>query len=97
MPSLRSAVRTRRIRSIGLKLVLLSAVLLAVGFGLFIGLLPSREIALDRNADGDVSAREFLGTPEQFKQLDEDGDGYISLEEALRAESRLRQKTGAKR
>ena len=54
MPSLRGAVRTRRIRSIGLKLVLLSAVLLAAGFGLFIWLLPSREIALDRNADGIV-------------------------------------------
>jgi uncharacterized SAM-binding protein YcdF (DUF218 family) len=54
MPSLRSAVRTRRIRSIGLKLVLLSAFLLAAGFAFFIWLLPSQEIALDRNADGIV-------------------------------------------
>jgi uncharacterized SAM-binding protein YcdF (DUF218 family) len=54
MPSLRSAVRTRRIRSIGVKLVLLSAFLLAAGFAFFIWLLPSQEIALDRNADGIV-------------------------------------------
>jgi uncharacterized SAM-binding protein YcdF (DUF218 family) len=54
MPSLRSAVRTRHIRSIGLKLVLLSAFLLAAGFMFFIWLLPSQEIALDRNADGIV-------------------------------------------
>jgi uncharacterized SAM-binding protein YcdF (DUF218 family) len=54
MPGLRTAVRTRRIRSVGLKLVLLAAVLLAGGFCFFIWLLPSREIVLDRNADGIV-------------------------------------------
>ena len=54
MPGLRKAVRTRRIRSVGFKLVLLASVLLAAGFGFFIWLLPSREIALDRNADGIV-------------------------------------------
>jgi len=54
MLSLRSAVRTRRIRSIGLKLLALGAVLLALGFAGFIWLLPSEQIALDSNADGIV-------------------------------------------
>ena len=54
MPGLRKAVRTRRIRSVGVKLVLLASILLAAGFVFFIWLLPSREIALDRNADGIV-------------------------------------------
>jgi len=54
MLSLRTAVKTRRIRSIGLKLAVAFAVLLAVGFGCFIWLLPSEEVVLDRNADGVV-------------------------------------------
>ena len=54
MPGLRKAVRTRRIRSVGVKLVLLASILLAAGFAFFIWLLPGREIALDRNADGIV-------------------------------------------
>jgi uncharacterized SAM-binding protein YcdF (DUF218 family) len=54
MPGLRKAVRTRRIRSVGVKLVLLAFILLAAGFAFFIWLLPGREIALDRNADGIV-------------------------------------------
>ena len=54
MLSLRTAVRTRRIRSIGLKLAVGGVVLLAVGFAFFIWLLPSEEVALDRNADGIV-------------------------------------------
>jgi Ca2+-binding EF-hand superfamily protein len=41
---------------------------------------------MDRNGDGDVSAKEFLGPPEVFRRLDLDGDGLISLEEALAAE-----------
>lgn len=43
--------------------------------------------AMDRNRDGDVSAAEFLGPPEEFKRLDADGDGFIGLDEANRAES----------
>jgi Ca2+-binding EF-hand superfamily protein len=37
---------------------------------------------MDRNRDGDVSRNEFLGTDEQFKMIDTDGDGLISVEEA---------------
>jgi len=45
---------------------------------------------MDRNRDGDVSRREFLGTDEQFRQIDTDGDGLISLEEAIRATEALK-------
>jgi hypothetical protein len=45
---------------------------------------------MDRNADGDVSRREFLGTDEQFRAIDTDGDGLISVEEAERYEAQLR-------
>jgi Ca2+-binding EF-hand superfamily protein len=37
---------------------------------------------MDRNRDGDVSRREFLGTDEEFRKLDTDGDGLISPQEA---------------
>ncbi|OWK41760.1 hypothetical protein [Fimbriiglobus ruber] len=37
---------------------------------------------MDRNRDGDVSRREFLGTEEDFRKLDTDGDGLISVQEA---------------
>jgi Ca2+-binding EF-hand superfamily protein len=37
---------------------------------------------MDRNRDGDVSRREFVGTDEHFKKLDADGDGLISEAEA---------------
>jgi Ca2+-binding EF-hand superfamily protein len=38
--------------------------------------------SMDVNGDGDVSRREFLGTEEEFRRLDADGDGLISLFEA---------------
>jgi Ca2+-binding EF-hand superfamily protein len=37
---------------------------------------------MDRNADGDVSRSEFLGTKAEFDAIDTDKDGLISLEEA---------------
>ncbi|HEY7308384.1 MAG TPA: EF-hand domain-containing protein [Gemmataceae bacterium] len=40
---------------------------------------------MDRNRDGDVSRREFLFSDEQFRRLDTDGDGLISVEEAEKA------------
>jgi Ca2+-binding EF-hand superfamily protein len=39
---------------------------------------------MDRNRDGDVSRKEFLGSDEQFRLIDTDGDGLISVEEAER-------------
>ena len=41
---------------------------------------------MDRNRDGDVSPREFLGPPALFKRLDLDGDGLITADEANQAE-----------
>jgi Ca2+-binding EF-hand superfamily protein len=38
---------------------------------------------MDRNNDGDISPREWLGTDEEFKAIDADGDGLISVAEAL--------------
>lgn len=37
---------------------------------------------MDRNADGDVSRREFTGSPTAFDRLDQDHDGLISPHEA---------------
>jgi Ca2+-binding EF-hand superfamily protein len=38
--------------------------------------------AMDRNGDGVLSPREFVGPPEVFRRLDADGDGVITPEEA---------------
>lgn len=38
---------------------------------------------MDRNQDGDVSPREFLGTTRQFEQIDSDCDKLISADEAI--------------
>ncbi len=51
---------------------------------------------MDVNGDGDVSAREFLGSPEDFARIDTDGDGLISLDEAIKAEAWLREKQKSK-
>lgn len=41
--------------------------------------------AMDRNADGDISPREFLGPIELFEALDRDGDKLLSADEATKA------------
>jgi Ca2+-binding EF-hand superfamily protein len=43
---------------------------------------PRWFVRMDRNRDGDVSSREFLGTAEMFQQVDSDADGLIGLTEA---------------
>jgi Ca2+-binding EF-hand superfamily protein len=45
---------------------------------------------MDRNGDGDVSPREFLGSPEDFRRIDTDGDGLIDVQEAERADAWFR-------
>ena len=54
MPSLRKAVRRRRIGSVAIKLIVFAAILLVGGFGYFIWHLPDQQIELDRDADGIV-------------------------------------------
>ena len=44
---------------------------------------PAWFVRMDTNGDLDVSPREFLGTPQQFNALDQNGDELISQEEAL--------------
>ena len=41
---------------------------------------------MDRNGDGDLSAREFLGAEADFRKLDADGDGLVSAEEARKGD-----------
>lgn len=48
---------------------------------------PSWFLHMDFNRDGVVTPREFLGTPEQFSQLDVDGDRAISESEANRLDA----------
>jgi Ca2+-binding EF-hand superfamily protein len=45
---------------------------------------------MDRNADGFVSRREFLGSEELFDKIDTDGDGLISALEAIKADALFR-------
>jgi len=45
---------------------------------------------MDRNHDGDLSQREFIGSEEDFRKLDADGDGLISAEEARQFEARTK-------
>ncbi len=43
---------------------------------------PEWFIHMDTNGDGDITAREFLGTPEQFRKLDANQDGLLEASEA---------------
>ena len=45
---------------------------------------------MDRNADGDVSRSEFLGTKAEFDAIDTDKDALISLEEAEAYDKKMR-------
>lgn len=47
---------------------------------------PAWFAAMDRNSDGDVSQREFMGSLSLFTALDTDEDGLISPDEAKSAE-----------
>jgi Ca2+-binding EF-hand superfamily protein len=47
--------------------------------------VPAWFTRMDRNGDGEVSLREFVGPIELFRKLDRDGDGLISPEEARAA------------
>jgi Ca2+-binding EF-hand superfamily protein len=55
---------------------------------------------MDRNHDGDVSRREFLGPRDQFDRLDRDNDGLIDADEATAggvAKSKPAAKDGSRR
>jgi len=54
MLSLGAAVRTRRIKTVFIRLAGLGVLAIVLGFGLFLWLLPNEEVSLDRNADGIV-------------------------------------------
>ncbi len=44
---------------------------------------PPWFVRADRNQDGDLDREEFLGTPDDFRRLDTNGDGWIDLDEAV--------------
>ena len=46
--------------------------------------LPDWFASMDKNHDRDLSRGEFLGTTEQFRQFDTDGDGLLSVAEAAK-------------
>ncbi len=45
---------------------------------------PDWFLSMDKNSDSDLSRGEFLGTTEQFRQFDENGDQLLSIAEALK-------------
>jgi Ca2+-binding EF-hand superfamily protein len=61
------------------------------------GSVPAWFIKMDRNNDGDISPKEWLGTEEEFRAIDTDGDGLISADEARQFEARLKKKSEAKK
>jgi EF hand len=46
----------------------------------------------DRNADGELSRAEYLGTDADFKTIDTDNDGFITLAEATKHDAKLRKR-----
>jgi len=48
------------------------------------GQAPRWFTAMDANQDGAISRREFLGSPEQFAQLDKDGNGLLEVSELVK-------------
>jgi len=54
MVSLKTAVRTRRAKSVALRAAALCAAALFLGFAGFVWLLPNKQVPLDRDADGIV-------------------------------------------
>ena len=48
---------------------------------------PDWFASMDKNRDRDLSRGEFLGTTEQFRQFDTDGDGLLSVAEALKLDA----------
>jgi Ca2+-binding EF-hand superfamily protein len=55
--------------------------------GIFSTGAPAWFIKMDKNGDGDISRAEWLGSEEDFKRFDLDGDGLISVAEAKKAEA----------
>jgi Ca2+-binding EF-hand superfamily protein len=51
---------------------------------------------MDKNGDGDVSRREWLGSEQVFVQIDRDGDGLIDVQEATREDLRFRDGPGSR-
>ena len=49
---------------------------------------PKWFIRMDKNGDGDVTLKEFLGDKKEFKKLDTNGDGFIEPKEAEAASKR---------
>ena len=50
---------------------------------------PAWFTGMDYNGDGDISRREFLGTPEQFAGLDTNGDGFLAPKKPQRPPRRV--------
>jgi Ca2+-binding EF-hand superfamily protein len=55
--------------------------------------VPTWFTKMDINRDGDVSPKEWLGTEEEFKAIDTDGDGLISAEEARQFEAKRKKES----